>query len=57
MVAANQSGVTKPDGTRVPASLAMFRMSDNGKLEFVRKYDIETGQGGSLMWGGFLRMK
>jgi 6-phosphogluconolactonase len=57
LVAANQSAVIKPDGTRVPASLAVFRMSDNGKLEFLRKYDVQTGQGGSLMWVGFVRVK
>jgi 6-phosphogluconolactonase (cycloisomerase 2 family) len=57
LVAANQSAVTKPDGTRVPASLAVFRMADNGKLQFLRKYDVESGQGQSLMWAGFLRTK
>ena len=57
LVAANQSAVTKADGTRVPASLAVFRIADNGKLEFLRKYDVQTGQGQSLMWTGFLRVK
>jgi 6-phosphogluconolactonase len=56
LVAANQTAVTKPDGTRVPASLAVFRIADTGKLEFLRKYDVETGQG-SLMWAGFVRLK
>lgn len=57
LVAANQNAVTKPDGTRVPASLAVFRMTDNGKLEFLRKYDIDTGDGRTLMWAGFVRIK
>ena len=57
LVAANQTAVTKPGGTRVPASLAVFRIADTGRLEFLRKYDVETGQGGSLMWAGFLRIK
>lgn len=57
LVAANQSAVTKSDGTRVSASLAVFRIADNGKLDFLRKYDVETGQGGSLMWAGFVRVK
>lgn len=57
LVAANQNAVTKPDGTRVPASLAVFRIGDNGKLEFSRKYDVEAGQGQSLMWAGFLRLR
>lgn len=55
LVAANQNAVTRADGSRVPASLAVFRIADNGKLTFVRKYDIEPGQDGSLMWAGFLR--
>jgi 6-phosphogluconolactonase len=57
LVAANQNAVTKADGTRVPASLAVFRIADDGKLGFLRKYDVETGQGGNLMWAGFLRLK
>lgn len=57
LVAANQNAVTTADGSRVPASLAVFRIADNGKLEFLRKYDIETGQGRSLMWAGFVRLK
>src|SRR5687767_2456950 len=57
LVAANQNAVTKADGTRVPASLAVFRMADDGKLSFLRKYDVESGAGASLMWAGFLRIK
>jgi 6-phosphogluconolactonase len=57
LVAANQSAVTKSDGTRVPATLAVFRIADDGKLEFLRKYDVDTGQSASLMWAGFVRLK
>lgn len=57
LVAANQNAVTKADGTRVPASLAVFRVADNGTLAFLRKYDVETAQRGSLMWAGFVRLK
>jgi 6-phosphogluconolactonase len=53
LVAANMNAVTKPDGTRVPASLAVFRIANNGKLSFLRRYDLETG----VMWAGFLRLK
>ena len=56
LVAANQSAVTKADGTRVPASLAVFRIAASGKLELLWKYDVETGQGNSLMWAEFLRI-
>jgi 6-phosphogluconolactonase len=57
LVAANQNAVTKADGTRVPASLVVFRMGDDGRLTFVRKYEIATGQGGSLMWAGMVRLE
>lgn len=59
LVAANQNAVTKREGTtetRVPASLAVFRIGADGKLTFARKYDVETGQGGSLMWVGMLTL-
>lgn len=57
LVAANQNAVTKRDGSRVPASLAVFRIGDNGTLQLLRKYDVETDQARSLMWAGFLRIK
>ena len=57
LVAANQNAVTTPDGTRIPASLAVFRIGGNGKLEFLLKYDVDTSQGGSLMWAGMLRLR
>jgi 6-phosphogluconolactonase len=53
LVAANMNAVAKPDGTRVPASLTVFRMANNGRLSFLRKYDTEAG----VMWAGFLRVK
>ncbi len=55
LVAANQNAVTVRQGTTdtlVPASLAVFRMGADGKLDFVRKYDVPT-ELGSLMWVGF----
>ncbi|HUP39677.1 MAG TPA: beta-propeller fold lactonase family protein [Vicinamibacterales bacterium] len=57
LVAANQNAVTKPDRTSVPASLAVFRVGEDGKLSFLRKYDVDTGDGRSLMWAGFVRLK
>jgi 6-phosphogluconolactonase len=60
LVAANQNAVTVRQGeneTRVPASLAIFRIGDDGKLTFARKYDIETSQGRSLMWAGLVTLR
>ena len=56
---ANQSPLTvrDGDGTRVvPASLALFRVRDDGKLEFARKYDVKTSAGNNLFWTGIVSL-
>jgi hypothetical protein len=35
----------------VPASLAVFRIDDSGKLNFVRKYDVDVGDR-TMFWMG-----
>jgi len=37
----------------VPASLAVFRIDDNGKLDFVRKYDVDVGDR-TMFWMGMV---
>ncbi len=37
----------------VPASLAVFRIGDDGRLDYVRKYDVEAG-GSTLFWMGMV---
>jgi hypothetical protein len=37
----------------VPASLAVFRVRDDGKLDFVRKYDVDVG-GSTMFWMGIV---
>ena len=44
LVAGNQSGV---------ANLALFRIGNDGKLDFVRKYDVDSNSG-SLFWMGIV---
>jgi 6-phosphogluconolactonase (cycloisomerase 2 family) len=39
----------------VPASLAVFRIDDSGKLDFVRKYDVEVGNR-TMFWMGMVRL-
>jgi 6-phosphogluconolactonase (cycloisomerase 2 family) len=36
----------------VPACLSVFRIGSDGKLQFVRKYDQDTGGGRNLFWTG-----
>jgi hypothetical protein len=36
------------DARHVPAALSVFRIGADGKLDFVRKYDVELG--GKFQW-------
>jgi 6-phosphogluconolactonase (cycloisomerase 2 family) len=57
LVAANQVPLMVRDGSNVrtvPASLAVFRVRADGKLDFVRKYDVQTGGGKNLFWVGIV---
>jgi hypothetical protein len=54
LVAGNmmQLSVRDKDGVKtVPASLAVFRVRSDGKLEFTRKYDLNVGSR-NLFWMG-----
>jgi 6-phosphogluconolactonase (cycloisomerase 2 family) len=56
LVAANQTAISVGSGANaktIPASLAVFRVGTDGKLEFVRKYDVDTSAG-SLFWMGIV---
>jgi 6-phosphogluconolactonase len=48
LVVGNQTAVSG-----VPASLAAFRIRADGKLDFVRKYDVDSS-GGGLFWMGIV---
>lgn len=55
LVAANQVPMTVRDGaktTTLPASLAVFRVHDDGKLDFVRKFDSRSGRQQELVLDG-----
>ena len=59
LIAANQSPFLVRDGSRVttvPASLAVFRVQADGKLDFVRKYDVAATPANSLAWMGILAL-
>jgi len=38
----------------VPACLSLFRIADDGRLTFVRKYDVEVGSD-SMFWMGMVQ--
>jgi 6-phosphogluconolactonase len=59
LVAANQNAMTVRTGDHVStvrASLAVYRVRNDGKLDFVRKYDVETEGGKSLFWMGLVAL-
>jgi hypothetical protein len=39
----------------VPGSLAVFRVRSDGKLDFVRKYDLDLGTR-QLFWAGIVAL-
>lgn len=56
LVAANQTAIFAGSGTNVkmiPASLAVFRVRNDGTLDFARKYDVDTSTG-SMFWMGIV---
>jgi hypothetical protein len=59
LVVGNQSPLTVRDGDSVrtlPASIALFRIGDDGRPVFARKYDVETGAQKNLLWVGFVSL-
>jgi 6-phosphogluconolactonase (cycloisomerase 2 family) len=49
LIVANQNG--HPGS---PAGLSVFKIGDDGKLEFAKKYDIDTAAGRTLFWAGII---
>lgn len=52
LVAAHIQGITLADGSEVPCCLSLFRVGDDGRLDFVRKYDIDVSRGRTMWWMG-----
>jgi 6-phosphogluconolactonase len=58
LVAAHIMALPVRDGTAiriVPASLAVFRIGEDGKLDFVRKYDVDVGDK-TMFWMGMIAL-
>jgi len=56
LVAANQTEIFAGSGTnakKIPASLAVFRVRNDGTLDFVRTYDVVTSTG-RMFWMGIV---
>ncbi len=55
LVAASILPVALPDGTTTTAGLTVFRMGTDGKLTFVRKYDVDVGNA-QQFWSGMVTL-
>jgi 6-phosphogluconolactonase len=53
LVASHITGLPLRDGGFVPACLSLFRIGDDGRLDFARKYDVETGDR-QMFWMGMV---
>ncbi len=40
----------------VPAAISMFAVGSDGKLEFVRKYDIDASEQKQQFWAGMVTL-
>jgi 6-phosphogluconolactonase (cycloisomerase 2 family) len=54
LVAAHIQGITLRDGSQVPCCLSLFRIGDDGRLDYVRKYDIDVSGGRTMWWMGMV---
>ena len=55
LVASHIMGLETTDRGYVPACLSLFRIGDDGRLDFVRKYDVEVG-GRQMFWMGMVAL-
>jgi 6-phosphogluconolactonase len=55
LIAAHIQGIRLKDGSSVPCCLSLFRIGDDGKLDYVRKYDIDVGDK-TMWWMGMVEV-
>ena len=55
LIAASTTPMQLPDGGMVSAGLSLYRVGGDGKLDFARKIDVDTGAGVQF-WCGCLNM-
>jgi 6-phosphogluconolactonase len=55
LIAASTTPMLMPDGNTVSAGLSLYRVGADGRLDFARKIDVDTGAG-IQFWCGCLNM-
>lgn len=56
LIAASVWPMPMRDGTTLPAAIVMFRIGSDGKLAFVRKYDIDATAQKQQFWAGMVTL-
>jgi 6-phosphogluconolactonase len=44
------------DGTTQPAAIVLYRVANDGKLTFARKYDIDASEQKQQFWAGMVTL-
>jgi 6-phosphogluconolactonase len=52
LVAAHIQGIKLRDGSEVSCCLSLFHIGDDGRLDYVRRYDIDVSGGRTMWWMG-----
>lgn len=55
LIAASIQPIALADGSMLPAALVLYRIGIDGRLTFVRKYDVDTGKQMQL-WSGIVTL-
>ena len=55
LIAASIAPMAMPDGSRLTAGVVVYRIGGDGKLEFVRKYDVDPGKA-LQFWSGIVTL-
>jgi hypothetical protein len=55
LVAASIRPMALRDGSTLPAGLTVYRVGDDGKLAFLRKYDVDPGNA-AQWWSGMFAL-
>jgi 6-phosphogluconolactonase len=55
LVAAHIQGIRLKDGSQVPCCLSLFRIGGDGRLDYLRKYDIDVGDK-TMWWMGMVEV-
>jgi hypothetical protein len=56
LIAATLWPMAMRDGTTQPAAIVLYRVGNDGKLTFARKYDIDASEKKQQFWAGMVTL-